>query len=240
MPPRGLTGGDLADGHAFELEPRVPSWPPLGLLSLAPGDPHVQGHSWAYPDDNRRKPSSSPSPGNWGPRPEEMRIKPKAKAGASPSEAMKAVLGASFLTVSSIRLVGDSWRKKTVNSGFSALELEGGSGATRAENEGMLHPPLTPIGIEEQGLLPPGVFLSALKGWLGLHMEVAPGVPALVLCHRCGGNGRAQTCDVYIFKGREEHSVGFGVGLGEEGLTPCLRRQPPPPGFGFTRAPSPS
>lgn len=42
------------------------------------------------PDDHLRELSSSPSPRNWGLRPEEVRIKSKAKAGASRLETTKA------------------------------------------------------------------------------------------------------------------------------------------------------
>lgn len=45
LPRAGLVE-TLADGHAFELEPRVPSWSPLESLSLAPADSRVRGDSW--------------------------------------------------------------------------------------------------------------------------------------------------------------------------------------------------
>lgn len=47
----------------------------------------------------------------------EVRIKPKAKAGASPLAALKAILGPIW-----VRLIGDSWRKKILTQ-VSALQI---------------------------------------------------------------------------------------------------------------------
>lgn len=209
----------LADGRAFELEPRVPSWPLWGCSGHM-----TKGTAGLNPDDTPRKLSSSPAPRNWGLRPEEVRIKPKAKAGASPSEATKAMLGASFLTPSSIRLVGDSWRKKTVNSGFRTLELEGGYMAKWAENEGMLHHPLTPIGIREPGILPPWFlpFRSQGLAW-SLHTGSSWG-PSPSSLPPVGRNGRAQTCDMCTFS-KEEKSTRLGLGLASGGRADPVSQQ---------------
>ncbi|EPY87335.1 synaptic vesicle 2-related protein [Camelus ferus] len=56
----------------------------------------------------------------------EMKTKPTAKAGDSPAEAVKAKPGATFPAPSLVRLIGSSRGKKTVNSGFSALDFERG------------------------------------------------------------------------------------------------------------------
>lgn len=70
-----------------------------------------------------------------------MRTKPTAKAAPHTPEAAKAALGASLLAPSSVSLVGDSWGKKTVNSGFSALDFERGVWPSGWRNGKMLHQP---------------------------------------------------------------------------------------------------
>lgn len=156
--------------------------------------------------------------------PESCRPLPPPGIGASPSEATKAMLGASFLTPSSIRLVGDSWRKKTVNSGFRTLELEGGYMAKWAENEGMPHHPLTPIGIREPGILPPWFLLLCSQGlaW-SLHTGSSWG-PSPSSQPPVGRNGRARTCDVCTFS-KEEKSPRSGLGLASGGRADPMSQQ---------------
>ena len=70
-----------------------PLWSCSLWLQQIPGS---MGTAGLLPDDHLRKLSSSPFPRNWGVRPEEVRIKSKAKVGTSPLEAMKANAGGFF------------------------------------------------------------------------------------------------------------------------------------------------
>lgn len=68
-----------------------PTWPPLELLSLTPRHPNVSvGTAGLAPDDNLRK-WFARGVGDGGRR--EVSIKPKARAGASPSEAAEGTSG---------------------------------------------------------------------------------------------------------------------------------------------------
>lgn len=90
-----------------------------------------------------------------------------------------------------------------------------------------------PLGSRNQESFLPGFFLSVIKGWLGLYTEVAPGVPALVLCHRWGGTGGSRHVTRVHFQ-RKRRALSWVWGWPqEEGLTPCLSRQHSPPGFGL-------
>lgn len=90
-----------------------------------------------------------------------------------------------------------------------------------------------PLASGNQGSFLPGFFFSALKGWLGLYIQVAPGVPALVPSHQWGGTGGPGRVTCVHFQ-RKRRALGrvWGWPL-EEGLTPCLSRQHLPPGFGL-------
>lgn len=106
----------------------------------------------------------------------EVRFKPTAEAGACPLEVEKATLGASFLAASSVRLTADSWRKKTVKSGFSILGAEVVCGK---QKEAPNHP--LPSGSGDQDPSLPGFSAtpSAVKGWFGLSIEATLWVPVM-------------------------------------------------------------
>ena len=122
----------------LNLSRMPPPGPLLELLSLASGDPNVaMGTAGLALDDSLRK-LLPPGIGDGGQR--EVRTKPTTKAGASPLEAAKVTPGSSFLAPSLVRLIGDSCGKKTVKSGFSALEFERGGWPNGPRNRKMLPP----------------------------------------------------------------------------------------------------
>lgn len=95
----------------------------------------------------------------------EMKTKPTAKAGDSPAEAVKAKPGATFPAPSLVRLIGSSRGKKTVNSGFSALDFERGGWPNGQSNGKTLNHPPAPIGARGPEVLPPWDSLQALLTW---------------------------------------------------------------------------
>lgn len=216
LPPQaGPDPRRLADGRAFDLEPRAPPGPLGSCCPWFQGIPLCPWGQLGLHQMTTQK-AVTPDTGGWAHR--EARTKPKAKTGPSRLEAAEAPSGHLF-------------RPPPRSGGLGTLGGRGqftqvsalwtwSLGGRRKTNDAT---PTAPSPWGPGARSPSPWFLCRLcsQGWLGLYTEAALGIPAMDPrqgCHELGRNGGGGTrmCETCTFS-KEDEEGRLGSGLALEG-----------------------